>query len=64
MHFEALAFLWATARSVLLDVILIASLGFVIELLDHLRWLATQIDERATVRGRYLLDRWRRSRVS
>ena len=60
---EVLRFAWLI-RSELLDACFVASMGFVVELLDQLRWLATPVDERAATRGRYLLERFRRSRVS
>jgi hypothetical protein len=52
------------SRSVLIWIVPIAALGFIVDLLDHLRWLATPADERGALRDRYLFQKWRRSRVS
>src|ERR1700723_1540417 len=44
------------SRSVIVWIIPVAALGFVIDLVDHLRWLATPVDERSALRDRYLLQ--------
>jgi hypothetical protein len=60
----AIALAWLALRSSVVIFLWVASAGFIIDLIDHLRWLATPADERAALRDSYLFVRWRKSRVS
>ena len=51
--------LWLAALQTLVEPLPLAAYGFIIELLDQLRWSAVPAEERSSLRSRYLILRLR-----
>jgi hypothetical protein len=63
---EALSLIniWKAVTGGLYAFATLGAAAVLIDLVDHLRWLATPQPERAALAHGYLISRWRRSRVS